>query len=150
VYLQPLREVPPVKLSELIRAKLDEAETEEDTKLREKFEGSTQSTAFVDAVMDARETKKPGSRRKRFRRVSYGTMELRARAAGYEKFSKVTLSNLVNGELKEFPKPDTIFALAAALRVSAEVVTAAVAREFNIHIHQAERPGGPPLDVHDH
>ena len=131
-----------MKLSELIQAKLDEAETEEDQKLREAAKDDT-AKPFVDAVMDARQTKKPGSRPRRYRKVSYGTMVLRAHAAGFEKFSKVTLSTIMNEGINEFPKLNTISALAAALRVSESVVVAAICAEVGIHIYQAERPGDP-------
>lgn len=131
-----------MKLSELIQAKLDEAETEEDRKLREAAKDDA-AKPFVDAVMDARTTKNPGSRPRRYRKVSMGTMELRAHAAGFDKFSKVTLSTIRNNGIHEFPKLGTIAALAAALRVSQGVVVAAICAEVGIHIYQAERPGDP-------
>jgi len=130
-----------MKLTELIRQKLDEPETEEDGKLREA--AGADPAPFVEEVMESRVPKEPGTRGKRYRKVTYRTMVLRAQAAGHEKFSKVTLSKIMTNGLLAFPTPDTIFALAAALRVSPEMVTAAVAAEFGIRIYQPDRPDGP-------
>jgi hypothetical protein len=130
-----------MKLPELILSKLDEPQTEEDKRLHDE-DKTEKDDAFLDSVRDERNTKNPGTRLPSFRRVTYGTMVLRARAAGYN-LSRAQLSKMVNNELRAFPAPDTIFALAAALRVSDGAVTAAVAEVFGIHIHLADKPGDP-------
>ncbi|SEF34317.1 hypothetical protein SAMN05421837_107318 [Amycolatopsis pretoriensis] len=128
-----------MKLPELILSKLDEPRTEEDERLHEE-DKTEKDDAFLDAVKDERNTKNPGTRLPSFRRVTYGTMVLRARVAGYS-LSRAQLSKMVNNELRAFPTPDTIFALAAALKESKETVTAAVAEVFGIHIYQPDEPG---------
>lgn len=130
-----------MKLTELIKSKLNESETEEDAKLR--AAAGVKAGRIVEEVVASEDPDHPGALVRRYHKVTQGTMVLRAHAAGHTWFSKVTLSKIVNDGLKAFPMPDTIFAIAAALRVTPEKVTAATAEEFGIFIHQPDDPNDP-------
>lgn len=73
--------------------------------------------------------------------VGYPALIDRARAAGYT-LTAASLSQMVNRDLKEFPKRETIFALAEALEVSPAAVTSAAAHQFGIHVVPADSPNG--------
>jgi len=118
-----------MNLSELIKLKLAEHETEEDKKLRERDDTEH------PYLSSARQTKASGTRADRRRKVSYQTLVRRAHAGGYPNFSRAHLAKLVRGDMKTFPNPDTIYALKAALGVSAEIVTAATAAHFGINMY---------------
>lgn len=74
--------------------------------------------------------------------VNYSVLVDRAHAAGYTLFSKAHISQLVNREPKALPQPETLFAVAAALRKSPETILAAAAQDHGINIYAPDPPGG--------
>lgn len=67
----------------------------------------------------------------------YSDLIRRAESAGYET-SKAALSKIVNREVKNFPKPETIFMLSHALNRSPGVIVNAACQSFGIVIYPAD------------
>lgn len=79
--------------------------------------------------------------------VSYTGLIQRAHTAGFPSLTKAAISKMLNRDLRIFPAPHTIFALAAALNVPPSVVVQAICHGFGIHIYEPVAPDGPTVFI---